>query len=145
MAKQTIDGRIIALDETEHWRLAAEQMALIERIETVYWFDALQATYAAEMTTSYTLHPLYTRAIFKADVAEDAQHAIDEIIEREADNDITYMHCAQIHRLITQYRKEKRAFAYTRQRDRINLNKIDGGYDGAVDAILEHDRCNWPL
>ena len=97
---------VITLDETSYWDLSEgvspDDLANLERIETVYLYDSTQRTYCAEMTPSYWLVPVETREIWK----DDYEPATDDlnclIYGNGGDADGMYMHVPVIDRLVKQ-------------------------------------------
>lgn len=95
-----IAPRLIALDETRHWNLITCPHAdLVERIETVYLYDANMHTHLCEAEPSYFLVAMETRVIYRffndSNWRDEAQAWVDGAAVPE---DI-YMHVSEIDRL----------------------------------------------
>lgn len=94
-AKRT-DFRLVAIDETKHWR---EDIAVAcGKIFGVYMYNKNEHTYLCELAPSYTLIPLYSYS------EKEITDAIAE--ELMAGNflctDVTYVHVTQVDKLKTQ-------------------------------------------
>ena len=103
----TIDVWVVAIDETEYWTLKPEDMALIERIETVYMFDRNTVTYLCSPDKNYWMIPVEQRAIFKDGVSDHDIDRIDMIIMDNLPSDADYMGDRGIDRMIEKNDRSK--------------------------------------
>jgi hypothetical protein len=96
-----LDICVCTIPETEHWELEPEMMEKIKEIESVYCYDRNCVTHLCEITPSYCLYLIETRAIFKNEVDDRLSDEVDQIIRENITSDdwITYIHCYEIDRL----------------------------------------------
>lgn len=142
---------VIALDETEHWaeNLPANFAAVIERIETVYYYDEHVLVRAAEITPSYELYRWHTRAVTRDGTDDNLRDQIDNyIIEGAADDDwVIYMHSGRIDALVAKNSDLKHpSNDWTFRR----IGKVDPelaqmSYEQRMDALLHDFNSNSPL
>lgn len=90
--------KAVAIDETKHWNLGDLAQHVL-RIETVFVYDATAAVYCCELTPSFELWPVETRAILADDVDEETRDTIDDIMMTNASHDVEYHHVRTIDKL----------------------------------------------
>lgn len=96
------DIHLVAIDETEYWSMD-EYSEYIERIESVFCYDASVGVHLAEFTRSYELWLIEQRAILKEDTPEEIADKINEIVENSTDwahDAVDYMHTSQVEALV---------------------------------------------
>lgn len=139
---------VIAIEETEWWRLEEKMMQVIERIETVYLYDSSEHTYLCEMTPSYTLYPIETRAVYKSgfdtDDSREGEQMLNEIeleILSNKDGEVKYYHVSHIESLVESYQKEEKQYVY-KHHGGTGVSLEDSDYESQVEGMLEYFRCN---
>lgn len=103
-----LDLHLVALEETGLWELDIPGWrAAVQRIETVYLFDRNERTHSCELTPSYWLLPVETRAIFH-DPDQDSRltDRIDGEISR-CPPEPCYVHCHTLDDLIERLKTER--------------------------------------
>jgi hypothetical protein len=140
----TLDARIVTLDETRHWNLEPQNMVYVERIETMYVYDANEVTYCCETTPSYCLYPIDTRVLFRDGILVPAhvQNKLDEQIDywKELDK-VEYVHCHTIDAMAARPEEE---FRY-RKMGPVCVDFNEMPYQDQIEALIEHYQCNHPL
>jgi len=86
------DIRVVAIDETRHWK--DEIQALCGNIKTVYVYDASVETFCAEITPSYYLTPLYY--VIENEVSDEVRDMVNENLVNE---EPIYIHCRVVDKL----------------------------------------------
>jgi len=130
---------LVAIDETSDWELP-EYMDKILRIETVFMYDENNHHHLCEITPSYELYPVETRAILKPEFADDDRlsDAISQEIMSEMTYDVSYMHVWEVKSIIERYQKEEGSTPE---------NKYDYRYFHAGDPFpymkIREYRANW--
>lgn len=128
---------IVIPDNLEHWNIP-EVIDKIERIETVYLFDKRVHVHCCEITPSYELWPIETRAILKDEFAEDEalRDEVFELTTRWGDTDIKYVH---VHTVDSRMAEEKWEFKDLGIGD---VSYDDVSYDDQRDSTIEHCQSN---
>ena len=142
---------LVVIDETEYWHLESTLMERIERIESVYLVDRQEMTYLPEMTPSYYLHLVETRAILKDEFEptgdetaadrelEDMRETIKNEIRREMTGENIYVHCRDLQQRI---RRGRRRIDYRKWKcERLDLDLYDD-IEEIIKANLEYLRGN---
>jgi hypothetical protein len=92
-----MDVWCVAFNETEDWHLDDNDMALIERIESIYYYDTTHATYLCEFTPSYEMAFVQYRVHFKPGVDDDDRDRIDQVVMSQfVEQNIVYYHCHEV-------------------------------------------------
>ena len=76
-----LDMYLVVIDDTKRWNIKPEIMAKIEKIEGVYLFDKNSITHLCSMSGSYWLIQIEQRIIFKDNINEEEQEAIEDAID----------------------------------------------------------------
>jgi hypothetical protein len=143
--RKPIDGRIIALDETEFYHLPDEHKPYIKAIRGVYLYDANSHAYCCELTPSYWLIHLYNSVLLTEEglaLDDDARGEIYDEYEYDTGGDDCYMHVATIDRL------EKAANAGLGDYYAYGATEVsyeDSDYDEQIEGLREHFCCNPPF
>ncbi len=89
------------LHNLDHWNLP-EFADKIESSGTVYLFDKNVNVHCCEITPSYELHPVETRALLKPEFRDNdkLRGAVDEEVRFIEDHDVTYMHVRAVESLL---------------------------------------------
>ncbi len=98
------DFHLIAVPHnTEHWNLP-ELLPKIARIETVYLFDKNVHVHCCEITPSYELWPVATRAILKPEFADDdvLREEVDAVMQENQYRDVNYRHVRAVDPLLVE-------------------------------------------
>lgn len=146
----------ISLEETENWNFKAEDKACIKKVETVYVFDRRRITFACEITPSFELNPVETRAIFedsvyKEEESEELRNRIDELVTEEACTEVVYMHCSSIEAKIVLWEETG---VQPKNVDRYKTNdkfdpevhdSFDEWHKELIEDAIEHARGSWVL
>lgn len=85
--------KIVVIDESQYWKEDILK-ACGGKIETVYMYDASEATRCCEITPSYYLIPLY---YVPAVHVSDEIHA--ELIDTFSNEEPMYVHCSDVDKL----------------------------------------------
>lgn len=102
MSKHRLKPHVIVIDETEHWCLDDDLMVHIERIETVYLYDDNTVFHLCEITPSFELWPIVTRAIFidEGNTSDEIKDRADaDILQWSDHSQVTYVHFYDIQRM----------------------------------------------
>ncbi len=138
------DYCLYLMDETQHWQLQPELMAKIERIVTIYLFDRKRHVHCCELTPSYELWPVETRAELKPEfadggrAADNLRDAIDSEIQRWADHSVRYAHVADMEPQLTPEQEHKKWYHYGDPGKRCD----EVAYEKQVEALLEYFNGN---
>ena len=133
----TQEWHAIALDVTEHYRLAEEDRPYITAIWDVFFYDATTATHLCEITPSYHLRYLYTTALTVDDCPDSVRDRIDSAYCYEPTED-TYMHVSSVKRYISAHPDRHHAAS-------AKLNAHDDPEEDAEEAIREYWQGNCPF
>ncbi|MEK6829810.1 MAG: hypothetical protein AABY15_06855 [Nanoarchaeota archaeon] len=132
---KTVNMRVVAIDETAHWR--ADIAKACGKIETVYMYDANQHTHCCELAPSYYLIPLYSIA------SNEISDEMDEELMNghNTGSEPIYMHVSSVDKMKTQ--------------DAPFSHRLDGGivyyasegrkYRQIIEAAEEYFKGNHPI
>lgn len=144
-----INAKVIALKEDmTTWSLVddftPEEIAMVDSIEGVFWYDQNEHTYCCEMTPSYYLRHIEYRIVWK-DEARDKE-GFDELNERGneftitaagGDNQDKYVHIHTIDGIVQKIKRKPFRFAS------LGLTYWKRvGFDNAMEGIEEYLRSN---
>lgn len=148
--ESTPDICLIALDETDAWAdaLPAEFAHAIERIETVYYYDANRRVHVAEITPSYELWRWITRAVTKSDVNVDLEEQIDSYVIDGAAGDewIIYAYTNTIDTLARERGENPEENDWTFSRLQLSADDLgEGDYEQRMDMLRDYLNDKYPL
>lgn len=141
--RSPIDAHVIALDETEFYRLPVEHAPYIDRILAVYLYDANERTHLCELTPSHYMHFLYhvvhlTEAGKR--LSDEQREALYTEYEIENCNGNQYMHCRHLERLAAAGTSEN----YDHYGD-TGVSYDDSDYDDQIEGLIEYLNGNPPF
>jgi len=99
------DWRLVMSDVTHYWVLGDGDQEKVERIVTVYLYNKNEVTHCCEITPSYCLWPVETRAEFRDGVSDLDIDRIDGNIRRWADDEVVYVHCHALAGMTVKHKK----------------------------------------
>ena len=133
---KTAKLRLVAIDETEHWR--EDIVAACKKIKAVYMYDENQHTHLCEAAPSHYLIHLYNFADTDEEISDEMY---DNIYDGNGDEDNIYVHVSDIENMKT----EKASFSH----------HLDGGlryyasngkkYQEIIEAAREYFLGNHPF
>jgi hypothetical protein len=136
----------------EHWNIPANLLQYIERIETVWLFDRNVHVHCCEITPSYELWPIETRAIFTDHLErclvdgpeeelvtiEKIRDEIDEFVRTGEDYEVSYRHVAPMDRFLLAWDTEQ--FHIGDTFEAVSYEEMP--YEEHRDSTIEHYQCN---
>jgi hypothetical protein len=139
------DIHLLAIDETEFWTIPDKWKQHIERIETVFFYDAMTYVHVAEITPSYELWRFATRAVTREDCDDWTRDEIDNYVQDgiAGDDWVTYMHVGQIDALVAKRNKGDNDFTYRHygmDDDLLGLEHVE-----LMETLYDRFQSNWPL
>lgn len=147
----------ISLDETENWNFQPEDKTKIKKVESIYVFDKNCVVHCCEITPSYELNFIQTRALFtdeayaNDDEGQEFRDHIDELIMSESNSAETlYMHCYRIHEQIVVWEatgvKPKNLERYqTHAKFDPEYETFSQWYEDLLETAMAYARGNWVL
>lgn len=143
---------VVIRHNMEHWNIPANLRQHIERIETVWLFDRNVHVHCCEITPSYELWPIETRAIFTDHIErclvdgpeeelatiDKIRDEIDELVRTGEDYEVSYRHVAAMDRFLKAWDTEQHEIG-----DYLcGLPYEDTPYEKQREQALEYYRCN---
>lgn len=139
------DFWLVKFDQTQYWRLPPEQMQHVERIVQVLLFDRNEITHCCEITPSYCLFPVETRAEYKDPIYDGSRESerlrdqIDSEIRRWQCHECEYHHCHRLDDWLANHAD------MALHRGDTGVDFCDTPYDEQREAMIEHCQCNQQL
>jgi hypothetical protein len=122
------DWRCVGVDYTQHWNMTASDKALIERIISVYIYDANECTHLCELTPSHFLIGLHHSVHFTPEATEEDCERIYGFVDDSPCEDI-YLHCSAVEK-----------FTYTD-----SYGPVDPDDTDPMETVREYYQGNWPF
>lgn len=137
------DFWLIKFDQTEYWHLEPRLMQYIKRIIQICLMDRNENTYCCEMTPSYCLFPVETRADLHdplydgSNASEQLRDEIESEISRWQDADCFYIHCRSVDNLLA-LNNPARCHHY----GDTGVDYEESPYEEQLEALVEHFQGN---
>lgn len=122
---------LIVLDVSAHWRIGDGVL----RVQSVYLTDLSRVVHCCELTPSYELEHVETRAVLPDDVSEETRVRIDEVVRINEYGETIYIH----RRLVDARLRDNPAGTY---RPGDTTGATDEDYEETRERTLEYVRCN---
>jgi hypothetical protein len=78
---------VVAVDETQFYNITDDDKVLIEKIESVYFYDPEQITFICSQDKNYYLNYLYTNIIVKKGTSDAELDRLDQTYSCWGEND----------------------------------------------------------
>lgn len=137
-----IDARVIAIDETAHYTIPAEDRPCIEKILAVFLYDANERTHLCELTPSHFMRFLYNTVVPTEavdDLSDDQREALYSAYEIENFGEDQYMHCSDLERLAKAKPELYLSYGDT------EVDYEDSDYDDQIEGLIEGFNGNPPF
>lgn len=131
----TPDYYVIAIRQNlEHWNIP-RVIHMILRIEDVFLFDRNSHTNVCELTPSYALYHVETRAILHNEFDNDANRdECHDAIQGPWPSDVEYYHCALIEKMLVDGNHDFKRLTHTMDEDETK--------EEFFERVMEHCRGN---
>jgi hypothetical protein len=132
----TPDYHVIVINQNlEHWNIP-EIRQYIEMIEGVWLFDRNSHTYMCELTPSYILHPVETRAVLRHEFLDDdtIRDKVHSIMTTWGDTDTEAHHCRVVDKWLEDGNRDFKRLTHTMEEDETK--------DEFFERVMEYCRCN---
>jgi hypothetical protein len=130
------DYHVIAIKQNlDHWNIP-DILRYIDRIEGVWLFDRNSQTHMCELTPSYILHPVETRAILRYEFRDNdaIRDEVDSVIHTARDTETEAHHCLVIDRWLEDGNHDFKRLTHVMEEDETK--------EEFCERVLEHCQCN---
>ena len=137
-----IDGHVVALNETNHYKIKPEHQPHIQAIRGVYLYDANSHTHCCELTPSYYLIYLYDEVILTPEADESLSDEAKEAIYEEyeyCDGEDIYVHVHNLDTYVAAHPERHHHHGGT------EISYDDSDYDDQIEGLREYFNGNHVL
>ena len=138
-----MDLWLAVLDESQSWQLSDVNKDFVKKVEGVYTYDANEVTRCCELTPSYCLYPIGSRAVSPEDTPDEVRGDIQDDIDGNDCHDVRYVHTHLIDTLpVVGDDDEVVSADYRRRWGSPVVSLRDTPYQQQIDDMVDYFRCN---
>ncbi len=135
-----IDAYVVRLNRTPMFMIAEEDAPFIDRIDSIYLFDANERVHCCEITPSYWMIHVCDEVIYKDDTPEEKWDELDEKYGHCYGDWDCYIHCHSIDAIVA----AAKPFTVHHYGES-GVSYEDTSRDEQMEAIRESFNCNHTL